>query len=302
MHDGLTVVATVAAALREHPGDEGLDHAVDLLGHAGIHVSVSGGRVQLPAGLPPELRVALDAVFALAAARLADDELVATGRLTALGSLTSSVVHELNNPLFAVLALVEFLLRDLEPGTKAYSRLELIQETALGMKELAKALLDFAREQPTQLEPVALEEAIADVAELFRLAAAAKGVEIEQRFDGASLHVLGRRSELRQLLLSLFLNAKSAMPSGGTIAVELRRDGEHAVLRVADTGHGVPPELGGRAFEAFVTTRPETGAVGLGLTVARAIARRHGGELVHEPSAEGAAFVARLPLVPGGSA
>ena len=243
---------------------------------------------------------ALDAVFSLAGARLGEDELLATGRLATVGSLTSSVVHELNNPLFAILALVEFLLRDAERGTKAHQRLELIQSTGLGMKDSTRALLDFAREQPGPLEPVALDEAVESVVELFRLTAAAKDVELSQRIEGVPMHVLGRRDELRQLLLALLLNAKQALPRGGTVAIELSRVGADAILRVADDGPGVPAELGDRAFEPFVSTRD--GALGLGLAVARAVARRHGGELGLESSSAGAVFVARLPLVPRGAA
>jgi signal transduction histidine kinase len=292
----LTLVSTLASALVAHPGELGVVNALDVLDRAGIRAAVSGGHVEIDPAVDPELRAALESVFTLAAGRLEGDELVATGKQAALGSLAGSVVHELNNPLFAILGLVEFLLRDAEPGSRAHQRLELIQTTGLEMKEVARALLDFAREQPGQLEPVALDEAVASVAQLFRLTSAAKGVDIVERVDGAPVHVLGRRSELRQLLLCLFLNSKQVLPTGGTITVELSRDGTDAVLRVADTGPGLPPELGEAAFDAFVTTRGDAGALGLGLTVARLIARRHGGDLVLHPAAEGANFVARLPL------
>ena len=302
MPDGLTLVATVAAALRREPAEAGVARALETLSAAGIQAVVADGRVRVVDGADGELREALESVFALAGARLAGDELVATARLTTLGSLASSVVHEINNPLFAILGLVEFLIRDAEPGSKAHARLELIQSTGLEMKEVARALLDFAREEPTRLEPVALEDTVDNVAQLFRLTAAAKGVEIVQRSAAGPMDVLGRRDELRQLLLCLFLNSKQAMPNGGTISVEIARDGNDAVLRVGDEGPGVPAELGERAFEPFVTTRGRAGAAGLGLTVARTIARRHGGDLVLEPSAAGASFVARLPLVPGNGA
>jgi signal transduction histidine kinase len=294
------LLATVATALRDQPGEAGLASALEALAQAGIPAAVSGGRVQIAQSVDPELREALHAVFALAAARLGEDELLATGRLATVGSLTSSVVHELNNPLFAILALVEFLLRDAEPGTKPHQRLELIQSTGLGMKESTRALLDFAREPSGSLEPVALDETVESVVALFRLTAAAKDVELAPRIDGVPMHVLGRRDELRQLLLALLLNAKQALPSGGAVSIDLSRSGADAVLRVADDGPGVAAELGERAFEPFVSTRD--GALGLGLAVARAIARRHGGELALEPSSAGAVFVARLPLVPGGAA
>jgi signal transduction histidine kinase len=292
----LTLVSTLARVLLTHPGELGVVRALEVLQAAGVRAAASSGRIVLAPDVDPQLREALESVFALAEGRLAGDELVATGKLTALGSLAGNVVHELNNPLFAILGLVEFLLRDAEPGSRAQQRLQLIQTTGLEMKEIARALLGFAREQPGQLEPVALDEVIAGVAQLFRLTSAAKGVDVVERIDGAPVHVLGRHSELRQLLLCLFLNSKQVLPTGGTITVELKRVGTDAVLRVQDTGPGVPPELGEGAFEPFATTRDDAGAVGLGLTVARLIARRHGGDLVLEPSAEGASFVARLPL------
>jgi signal transduction histidine kinase len=288
------LVNTVASALLAEPGERGLTAAIGILNDADVRAALVDGRVVLDTSVEPGLRAALESVFALAAARVEADELVSTGKLTALGSLSTSVVHEINNPLFAILGLVEFLLRDAEPGTKAHTRLELIQTTGLEIKAIARALLDFARERPGAIETVQLDEAAATVAELFRLASAAKGVEVVERLE--DVRVLGRRAELRQLLLSLLLNAKQALPDGGTVTVEVRRDGAEALIRVADTGPGVPPDLAERAFEQFVTTRKETGALGLGLTVARLIARRHGGELLLEPSETGASFVARLPL------
>lgn len=288
------MVNTVASALLAEPGERGLTTAIGILNDADVRAALVDGRVVLDTSVEPELRAGLESVFALAAARVEADELVSTGKLTALGSLSTSVVHEINNPLFAILGLVEFLLRDAEPGTKAHTRLELIQTTGLEIKAIARALLDFARERPGAIEMVQLDEAAATVAELFRLASAAKGVEVVERLE--DVRVLGRRAELRQLLLSLLLNAKQALPDGGTVTVEVRRDGAEALIRVADTGPGVPPDLRERAFEQFVTTRQETGALGLGLTVARLIARRHGGDLVLELSETGASFVARLPL------
>lgn len=196
---GLTVVNTVATALLAEPGERGVASALAALERAGIHAELAGGRLVLGPSADPELRSALESVFALAAARLESDDLVAAGKLTALGSLSTSVVHEINNPLFAILGLVEFLLRDADPGSKAHSRLELIQATGLEIKEIARALLDFARERPGELETVQLDEAAQTVTRFFRLTAAAKGVDVVERLEDVS--VLGRRGELRQLLL-----------------------------------------------------------------------------------------------------
>jgi len=80
-----------------------------------------------------------------------------TGKAAALGELAAVVAHEINNPLFAILGVVEFLLAEAEPGTKRRARLELIQQSGVEIKEIVKALLDFARERTDEYEAVSPE-------------------------------------------------------------------------------------------------------------------------------------------------
>jgi len=80
-----------------------------------------------------------------------------TGKAAALGELAAVVAHEINNPLFAILGVVEFLLAEAEPGTKTRARLELIQQSGVEIKEIVKALLDFARERTDEYEAVSPE-------------------------------------------------------------------------------------------------------------------------------------------------
>jgi signal transduction histidine kinase len=225
------------------------------------------------------------------------DQAVQAARMAAVGDLAAGVVHEINNPLFAILGLVEFLLVDAEPGTKAHDRLTLIQETGLEIKAIARALLTFARERGTE-GTVDLDAAAAETVELFRRTSAARHVEIVLRAESGAA-VLGNAARLKQLLLHLLANARDALPNGGTVTVEVsERDGE-VVLDVVDTGSGVAALDLPRVFEPFFTTHSERAAAGLGLAAARAIAELHGGTLTasSEPGS-GARFTLRLPAAP----
>jgi signal transduction histidine kinase len=95
----------------------------------------------------------------------------------------------------------------------------------------------------------------------------------------------------------MLTNGFQASTVGGTVRLELKREGDEAVALVSDEGAGVPPEQAERVFELFETTRLEQQGSGIGLAAARAIARRHGGELELRPTSSGTVFALRLPLV-----
>ena len=227
-------------------------------------------------------------------------QLVQSGKLTAVGELVAGAAHEINNPLFAILGLSELLAREAEPGSKALERLELIQETGLEIKEIVRALLEFARENPQERRTVPLEEVVRTTVELVRRTNANKGVEIVERYDGSGVLVHASPNQLRQVVLNLFANARQAMPGGGNVTVDVHRDGAWAALVVADDGPGIPTELEDRIFDVFFTTKRATGGAGLGLPVALGIAEEHGGSLtVRSAPGAGTAFRLRLPHVTG---
>ncbi|MGH3131233.1 MAG: two-component system sensor histidine kinase NtrB, partial [Gaiellaceae bacterium] len=265
--------------------------------HEGRLVPVEILRILITgAGGAPERTVSL--VTDLSERRRFEQHLVQSGKLAAIGELAAGIAHEINNPLFAILGLVEFLLKETEPGTKPYERLTLIQETGLEIKEIVRALLDFARERSDEFRPVILNEAVSQAAELLRRTSAAKQIDLEERYCDEPLLVNGSPSQLKQILLNLVANARQAMPDGGTITVEVVRDESWALLRVSDTGPGIPPEALGRIFDPFFTTRRDLGGTGLGLSVSLGIAHMHGGELtVSTAAGEGASFTLRLPIV-----
>jgi len=229
--------------------------------------------------------------------RRMQQQLVQSGKLAAIGELAAGVAHEINNPLFAILGLTEFLLKEAEPGSKALQRLELIQQTGLEIKEIVRALLDFARENAEDRHVVTLEDVVQSTVDLVRRTNAHKGVELVDSYDASGAPVTASPNQLKQIFLNLIANARQAMPNGGTVRVDVRQDGDWVIASVGDDGPGIEPAVLERIFEPFFTTKRLTGGTGLGLSVSLGIAEAHGGTLTasSEPG-RGATFTLRLPL------
>jgi PAS domain S-box-containing protein len=230
-----------------------------------------------------------------------EQQLLQSGKLATIGELAAGVAHEINNPLFAILGLVEFLLKDAEVGTKGHDRLVLIQRTGLEIKEIVRALLDFAREPSDERALVSVEDAARETVELFRRTSAAKASDLREDYSGEDTVVDGSGNQLKQIFLNLLANATHAVGgAGGEVELAVMREGDWVVATVSDTGPGIPDNVLPRIFDPFFTTKRGLGGSGLGLSVSLGIAQSHGGMLLAENRQEGGArFVLRLPANPG---
>jgi PAS domain S-box-containing protein len=229
--------------------------------------------------------------------RQLDQQLMQSGKLTAIGELAAGVAHEINNPLFAILGLTEFLLKESDEGSRARQRLELIRETGLEIREIVRALLDFAGENTEERHLVPIEDIVRSTVDLVRRTNAHKGVELVDTYDATDALVLASPNQLKQVFLNLIANARQAMPLGGTVHVEVACLGKNALVTVADEGPGIDPSMLSRIFEPFFTTKRDLGGTGLGLSVSLGIAESHGGTLIASSElGRGARFEVRLPL------
>lgn len=225
-----------------------------------------------------------------------EQQLVQSGKLATIGELAAGVAHEINNPLFAILGLIEFLLKEIEPGTKAYDRILLIQQTGLEIKEIVRALLDFAREPSDERALVSVGDAARETVELLRRTSSAKGIELVEDYTEEPTLVVGSPNQLKQIFLNLVTNASQELRGDGVVEIVVRREGDRVVATVSDNGRGIPEEALARLFEPFFTTKRADGGSGLGLSVSHGIAAAHGGSLTAENRPEGGArFTLSLP-------
>jgi PAS domain S-box-containing protein len=242
----------------------------------------------------PAATVAL--ISDLSERRRFEQQIVQSGKLAAIGELAAGVAHEINNPLFAILGLVEFLIADAEPGTRTHERLSLIERTGLEIKDIVRALLDFAREPSEERTVVSLSKVVQQTIDLVRRTSLSKDIEIVERYPREQCLVEGSRNQLKQILLNLLSNAQQAMPTGGTVVVSVEQEDDWLVVKVEDTGPGIPAEVLPHVFDPFFTTKRELGGTGLGLAISLSIANRHGGDLtVQTQPGRGTSVYLRLP-------
>ncbi|QLC73112.1 sensor histidine kinase [Pseudomonas sp. LPB0260] len=234
--------------------------------------------------------------------REAQEGLVHAAKMAALGQMSAAMAHEINQPLTAMQMQLGSLRLLLDSGRQADVRegLQRIDGLLQRMAGLTGHLKTFARKSPAGLsERLRLSEVLEQALQLLAPRLRNEDVELRREID-ASVQVLGDAIRLEQVLLNLLHNALDAMAGVDkrVLSLSLQRDGEHCLLRVADSGGGIASEHLGHVFEPFFTTKPVGQGLGLGLAVSYGIVRELGGSLEAANHAEGALFTLRLPLAP----
>ena len=216
--------------------------------------------------------------------------------------------HELRNPLGAMVTAMAILKADSHPGPERGRFLEVLDRQAHQMTRLLDDLLEASRVTQNKIE---LRRRIVDLASVARDAADAirfqmemAGLRFTARIEPGPLCVDGDPSRLQQIHANLLSNAMKFTPRGGEVGLEVERAGDEAVIRVRDTGVGIPADMLDSVFDLFVqssrTLDRAGGGLGLGLTLVRSLVTMQGGSVAaHSPGeGRGAEFVVRLPLAP----
>jgi signal transduction histidine kinase len=227
----------------------------------------------------------------------AQAQLVEAQKLAALGQLGAGVAHEINNPLGGVLGHVQLLLADKGADHPDAEALRCIDEAARKASHVVQNLLRFSvqHEKPVKTT-VDLNKLVDDTLSLTRALLDERGVAVVLELAQPPPRARADRGQLAQVLLNLVSNARTAMPSGGTLTIGTRSDGSEVALVVKDTGKGMTPETKARIFEPFFTTKDEWSNVGLGLSVSWRIVEEHGGRIAVESApGAGATFTVYLP-------
>jgi signal transduction histidine kinase len=226
-----------------------------------------------------------------------EGQLIRAGRMVAIGRLTPALIHELNNSLLVLLGTADLELEMLSPESKEYERMKTVRDAGSEIHDAVSQLASFTRSPLEGEYELSLVEVGRSAAALTRRLRLQRDIGFEDGYCDDELIVRGNEAQLTQALLHMLTNGFQASTTGGTVRLELVREGDEAVALVSDEGAGVTPEQADRIFELFETTKLDQHGGGIGLAAARAIARRHGGELELRPAASGTVFALRLPLV-----
>jgi signal transduction histidine kinase len=261
-------------------------------GEPGVTVTRRGASGELQSLIDTFNRMTLDL-------KTATDQLLASERVAAWQEVARRLAHEIKNPLTPIRMSLETLLAASRRGPLDERFSRLFSESAVAvleevdrLKRIVDEFSQFARLPRPQLAPLELSSAVQQVMALY----APHDVLTYDVALEPGLTLSGDRDQLTQVLVNLVKNAEESMAQrGGTVRVRTRREERFAVLEVADEGPGIPPELKGRLFEPYVTTKPQ--GTGLGLAIAARIASEHGGRIeVMDVSPHGACFRLWLPL------
>ena len=221
-------------------------------------------------------------------------ELIRHERLSTISRLSTSIVHDLRNPLAAIYGGAEMLI-DGELSTGQVQRLAgNIYRSTRRMQQMLQELVDAGRGRTSSAEACRLKDIISAACEVFRETAESQSVTIEAEIP-ESIELPLERARIERVFLNLIDNALSMMPRGGCLRITAAVEGSSVLVRVQDTGPGIPPQIRSRLFQPFVTAGKKNG-VGLGLAFSHQVVRDHGGKLWADPEAdEGACFVIQLP-------
>ena len=233
--------------------------------------------------------------------RDARQELIRRERITTIGRLSSSIVHDLRNPLAAIYGGAEMLV-DTQLSPEQMKRLAgSIYRSSRRIQELLQDLLKVAKGKVERSEPCKLREIASAACESVH--ATAEGQNVKFEIDVAdSLELPLERDRMERVFVNLVENALDVMPDGGTIRIAAREENGNVVVSVEDTGPGIAPEIMNRLFEPFATARKRNG-LGLGLALSRQTVLDHDGDMWAESQpGRGAVFHVRLPLARAGVA
>ncbi len=236
-------------------------------------------------------------------------QLLRAQRLESIGTLASGVAHDLNNILTPILICAQTLRNGLD-GEDRESALSLIEESAQRGASVVKQVLTFARGvegERVSIKPSHLIHEMVDIARK----TFPKSIEITSRYPEDLWSIKGDPTQLHQVMLNISVNARDAMPAGGKIAFASDNfdvdehyatmsagatPGPHVMLRITDTGSGMPRETIDKIFDPFFTTKEPGKGTGLGLSTALGIVKSHGGFVsVYSEVGEGTTFKIFLP-------
>jgi len=246
-----------------------------------------------------------------------EQQLIQAQKKEAVISLAGGIAHNFNNILVGIMGYSEYLLSKKGASDPDYKALKIINEGTVKASTLVRQLLDAARVGQYHPGRVNLNDIITGTLPLIK-GTFQKAIEITTDLERDLKIIEGDTSQLEQSVLNLCINARDAMPSGGTLLIETvnrrldkgfvdthlgLREGDYVVLSISDTGVGMAPDTKQRIFEPFFTTKERTGGRGMGLSTVYGIVKNHAGKItVYSEPGKGTTFRLYFPVVTGQTA
>jgi signal transduction histidine kinase len=213
--------------------------------------------------------------------QLNQEQYIQSRKMAAIGTLTSGIAHELNNPLNNICITAESLIDDLEhlSDPEKRKRLQDIYTQAERASGTVRNLLDFTRMGQPTFVSISADELLSSTLKLARNEMELNNIRLNTFPETSDIKIQGDFSQLQQVFLNLIINAIQAMPQRGTLGIQVKTDDPDFVrIEVTDTGVGIPQSVIGQIFDPFFTTKEK--GTGLGLSTSYSIVKKHGGKIV----------------------
>jgi PAS domain S-box-containing protein len=227
-----------------------------------------------------------------------EQQLFQSQKMEAIGTMAGGVAHNFRN-ILAVVSMNSELIRmkyENEPALQEIA--DVVSGYSKRGEQLIEGLMQFSRrETKKDYQPLNLDEVIRETYELTSISFD-KMIDIHLKLP-ESLTIMGDHSGITQVVMNLCTNARDAMPEGGELCIESKKEGENAMVTIADTGYGMDRETQERCFDPFFTTKEVNKGTGLGLSTTYGIVKEHGGEIhVYSELGQGTTFKLYFPLAP----
>jgi len=225
-----------------------------------------------------------------------EDQLLQAEKLSSIGLLAAGIAHEVNTPITGISSYAQMLLKETPAGDARKPILEKIEKQTFRAAEIVNGLLNFARVNGSEFEDLDLNRLIRESLLLLEHQFKQNHVDVVYAPDESVPMVYGNAGKLQQVFVNLFLNAKDAMPSGGTLKVKTSRNDRMVVVDIHDSGVGITAENIRKIYDPFFTTKSTGRGTGLGLAVTYGIVQEHGGRIsVDSIPTKGTHFRLKLP-------
>jgi len=268
---------------------------VQLLDRAAAEVARQNYAIEVPVQSEDEMgRLARTFNNMCASIRQAREDLIRQERISTIGRLSGSIVHDLRNPLAAIYGGAEMLVDADLPPSHVKRLAANIYRASRRIQELLQDLLNVSRGKTGVPEVCRLREVAAAACDSLAVTAGAQGVALSMAIP-PEIELPLERSRMERAFVNLIANALDAMPEGGAVEISAELDGESVVVHVADNGPGIAPEIRSQLFQPFVSAGKRNG-LGLGLALSRQTVLEQGGDMwVESQPGPGACFSFRLP-------